>query len=58
MNEGIPEPDPERHGVKLVRDLTRQDIRQAGIVIDDDGSIRVRAEEVKKTIKPSRDKSR
>ncbi len=39
VNEGIPEPDPERQGVDLMKSLTRQDVPLSGIVISADGTI-------------------
>lgn len=39
LNEGVPEPDPERRGISLMRRLTRQDIPSPRIEIMDDGAI-------------------
>lgn len=39
LNEGIPEPDPNRHAVRIVRQLTKQDLPDAGIMIARDGTI-------------------
>ncbi len=39
VNEGIPEPDPERKGVELIKSLTRKDVPRSGIVISADGTI-------------------
>ncbi len=39
VNEGIPEPDPERQAIDLMKSLTRKDLLQSGIVISADGTI-------------------
>ncbi len=39
VNEGIPEPDPERQAIDLMKSLTRKDMLQSGIVISADGTI-------------------
>lgn len=48
VNEGIPEPDPERKAVALVKALTRKDVPQAGIVISADGALAPAGEKEKK----------
>src|SRR5208283_3897191 len=39
VHEGIPQPDPERKAINLVKSLTAQDIPRSGIVISVDGTI-------------------
>jgi len=39
VNEGIPEPDPNRKAIALVKSLTAKDIPRSGIVISADGTI-------------------
>ncbi len=39
VNEGIPEPDPERQAIDLVKSLTRKDVPRSGMVISADGTI-------------------
>lgn len=45
VNEGIPEPDPERTAVSIVRTLTRKDISRQNMMIAADGTIRPSAAE-------------
>jgi len=39
VDEGIPEPDPERRAIDLIRSLTSKDIRRSGIILSADGTI-------------------
>jgi len=39
VNEGIPQPDPERQAINIIKSLTVKDISRSGIVISVDGTI-------------------
>jgi len=40
--QGIPVPDSGRKAIKLIRDLTKQDIKESGIIIADDGALQLK----------------
>jgi poly-gamma-glutamate capsule biosynthesis protein CapA/YwtB (metallophosphatase superfamily) len=39
VHEGIPQPDPERQAIDLMKSLTQKDIPRSGVVISADGTI-------------------
>ncbi len=45
--QGIPVPDSRRKGVALIRNLTKQDIENPGLVIADDGAVRLKNKKVR-----------
>jgi poly-gamma-glutamate capsule biosynthesis protein CapA/YwtB (metallophosphatase superfamily) len=40
--QGIPVPDSKRKAITLIRNLTKQDIKEPGLVIADDGAVRLK----------------
>jgi len=45
--QGIPVPDSSRKAVTLIRNLTKQDIKEPGLIIADDGALQLKNEKVR-----------
>ncbi len=47
--QGIPVPDSKRKAITLIRELTKQDIREPGLIIADDGAVRLKSGKARQT---------